>query len=172
HSAATAILSDMVAQRVPVDYPEGAFVAGLMHDVGRLLIAVGLPEEYDGVLQHHRLANQSTVESEMAVLGFAHPELSSEALASWKLPEPIQAAVREHHAPPETGPGAKLSLSSVVAAADVYVNSIGVSIVSGDVAQAGADAQAIQRLGLESTRLEDLLGEFQTEFESMTPFFR
>jgi HD-like signal output (HDOD) protein len=172
HSAATAILSDMVAQRVPVHYPEGAFVAGLMHDVGRLLIAVGLPEEYGGVLDHHRRENQSIAESELAVLGFAHPELSGEALACWNLPAPIQAAVREHHAPPETGPGGELPLSSVIAAADVYVNSIGVSVLPHGVTQSGADARAIQRLGLDSAHVEALLGEFQAEFESMTPYFR
>src|ERR1700688_441518 len=47
HSAATATLSDLLAQQLPVTYPEGAFVAGLLHDVGRLLLAVGLPEKYD-----------------------------------------------------------------------------------------------------------------------------
>jgi hypothetical protein len=43
HSAAVAILSDMLAQKLPVAYPEGAFVAGLLHDLGRLLIAIGQP---------------------------------------------------------------------------------------------------------------------------------
>jgi HD-like signal output (HDOD) protein len=172
HSAATAILSDMLAQRLPVHYPEGAFVAGLMHDVGRLLIACGLPEEYGRVVDHCRREKRSIAESEQAVLGFAHPELSAEALKFWKLPEPIQIAVREHHAPPETGPGTELPLSSIVAAADIYVNSTGVSILPRGMTQAGADAGAIQRLGLESASVEALLGEFHAEFETMTPFFR
>ena len=172
HSAATAILSDMVAQRVPVKYPEGAFVAGLMHDVGRLLIAVGLPNECGRVLDRQRRNQQSAVESELAVLGFAHPELSAQALEFWKLPKPIQTAVREHHAPPDAGPGGELPLSSVVAAAEIYVNSVGVSILPRGVTQSGADARAIGQLGLNTTRLEALLGEFHGEFESMTPFFR
>jgi len=43
HSAAVAILSDLLAQHLPVTYPEGAFVAGLFHDLGRLLIVLILP---------------------------------------------------------------------------------------------------------------------------------
>ena len=65
-----------------------------------------------------------------------------------------------------------MPLSGVVAAADVYVNSIGVSILPGDVMQAGAGAGPFERLGLDSARVDALLGEFQAEFESMTPYFR
>ena len=50
HSSAVAILSDLLSQRLTVDYAEGAFVAGLLHDVGRLLMALGLTEEYDRAL--------------------------------------------------------------------------------------------------------------------------
>ena len=42
--ASTAILSDLLAQRLEVAYPEGAFAAGLLHDVGRLILALALPD--------------------------------------------------------------------------------------------------------------------------------
>src|SRR5690348_13985394 len=45
HSLAVAVLSDLVALELPVRYPEGAFTAGLLHDVGKLLIALAMPEE-------------------------------------------------------------------------------------------------------------------------------
>ncbi len=54
HSIATAILSDQLAVRVGVCYPEGAFVAGLFHDLGKLMIAVGLPEESAGIYTAER----------------------------------------------------------------------------------------------------------------------
>jgi len=43
HSLAVAVLSDLIALDMPVPYPEGAFTAGLLHDVGKLLIAIGIP---------------------------------------------------------------------------------------------------------------------------------
>jgi HD-like signal output (HDOD) protein len=172
HSAATAILSDMLAQKLPVNYPEGAFVAGLMHDLGRLLIAVGLPEEHDRILDHHRGSDRPVTDSELTVLGFTHPEISAQALAVWKLPEPIQQAVRDHHAPPDENQSCELPLARVIGAADQYVHSTGVSILPHSGKGGRADLAALEQLGLDTIRLETLLGEFQTEFDAMTPFFR
>ena len=171
HSAATAMLSDMLAQHLPVNYPEGAFVAGLMHDVGRLLIAVGLPAEFDRIVAHQRAGKRPAVEAEDAILGFTHPELSAQALAIWKLPEPIQIAVRDHHNPPPAGPSNQLALSAVVNAADRFVHSTGISILEQNGA-ATVDPAALLALGLSEDRLERLLSQFEAEFEAMTPFFR
>ena len=99
HSSACAILSDLLAQRLTVNYAEGAFVAGLLHDVGRLLIALGLGEEYGRILQLHEAEGKPLFDCEVEVIGFTHPELSAEALVLWNLPEPIQNAVRYHHSP-------------------------------------------------------------------------
>ncbi len=172
HAAATAILSDMLAQRLPVNYPEGAFIAGLMHDLGRLLIAVGLPAEHDRIVAHQRAGNRSAAESEMAILGFSHPELSAEALAAWKLPEPIQVAVRDHHAVLALDHSNELPLSCIVGAADRFVNSTGISILGRGSENPRVDSSAMADLGLPKDRLDRLLNEFEVEFEAMTPFFR
>ncbi len=172
HSAATAMLSDMLAPRLPVQYPEGAFVAGLMHDVGRLLIAVGLPAECDRIVADQRSNRRSAAESELAILGFTHAELSAQALAVWKLPEPIQAAVRDHHAPPDTGRSGELPLGWILAAADQYVHSTGVSILPQPAGSAKPDLSPLMGLGLDKDRVQKLVDEFQIEFDAMTPFFR
>jgi HD-like signal output (HDOD) protein len=173
HSSATAILSDMVAQRLPVQYPEGAFVAGLLHDVGRQILALGLPGEYQRILEL-RESGRPYLECEQEILGFTHAELSAGALAFWNLPEPIQTAVRYHHAPAldhsSLKPG-EIALSAVVDAANQYVNSTGVSIMP----QAGAgsaDATALASLGIERDRMDDLLAEFEAEYNAMAQFFR
>jgi HD-like signal output (HDOD) protein len=171
HSAATAILGDLLAQRVPVHYPEGAFVAGLLHDTGRLLIAVGLSEEYEQVLALHQESRAPLLECEQQVLGFTHPELSLAALTFWNLPEPIQTAVRDHHlqgAPPN---GRELPLSLVVMAADQYVNSIGVSILSAPNQPPSGGFNALESLALQPGRLDKVLDDFAVEYEAMSPFF-
>ena len=168
HSAATAILSDMLAQRVPVNYPEGAFVAGLFHDVGRLLIAVALPDEYESILELH-YSGAPLLDCEQQVLGFTHPELSARALASWNLPQPIQAAVRHHHVPASAEGHGELPLSAILNAADRYVNSSGISIVADVSAEPRV---SLESLGLDQERGARLLEEFQAEYQSMSPFFR
>ncbi|MGD1091368.1 MAG: HDOD domain-containing protein [Bryobacteraceae bacterium] len=174
HSAATATLSDMLAQRLPVTYPEGAFVAGLLHDVGRLLIALGLNDQHDRIQRLSEKGELAPVDCEREVLGFTHPELSGEALGYWSLPDPIQTAVRFHHDPDGDDSKAKpgeIRLSRILDAANQYVNSIGVSILP--VANPReSDASLIESLGLEPERLERALAEFKAEFDTMSQFFR
>ncbi len=171
HSAACAILSDLLAQRLTVNYAEGAFVAGLLHDVGRLLIALGPVEDYDRIMEMHEVDGKPLPECEMEVMGYTHTELSAEALIFWNLPEPIQHAVRYHHSP-ESDPTARpneVSLSRVVDAANQYVNSMGVSILK--KCPDTADGTLVEGLGLSADKLEVLLVEFKTEFDAMSSFF-
>lgn len=173
HSSAAAILSDLLSQRLTVDYAEGAFVAGLLHDVGRLLIALGLTEEYGRILQMHESEGKPLLECELEVTGLTHPELSAEALAHWNLPEPIQNAVRFHHSTEldttRIGAGG-IRLSRVLDAANQYVNSMGVSILK-KTPDTG-DATLIERLGLPAEELQTVLADFKTEYEAMSMFFR
>jgi len=173
HAAATAMVCDLLVQIVPVQYPEGAFVAGLMHDVGRLLMAVGLPDDYERVLEHHRHQHQPISVSERALLGFTHAELSEIALAHWKLARPIQEAVREHHLPAQFAPGEPIPLGCIVSAADAYVDSLGISVLQGGEEQIEAiEAPPLEVLGVGPAALAALRDEFQGEFEAMRPFFR
>lgn len=165
HSAAVAVLSDLLAQRLPVDYPEGAFIAGLLHDSGRLLIALALPAEYDRVLALYGQGRLPLIACEQEILGFTHPELSADALEFWKLPDQVRMAVKDHHDPPQ-----KLALSSVVSAANQYANAQGVSILMKNTD--ALDASAIETLGLDEAKLRDVLAEFKTENEAMASYFR
>jgi HD-like signal output (HDOD) protein len=167
HAAASGVLSDLLAQRVRVDYAEGAFTSGLLHDLGQLLIALGLPEHYERITGPDRLA------SEREILGFTHAELSAAALAFWNLPQKIQNAVLYHHQPeedPEKTAGT-LTLSAVVAAANEAVNAAGVAIELG--AEPGrSDVEAVSALGLSQEETAAVLKDFRAEYNAMTKFFR
>lgn len=49
HSGATALMADTIADLLPVDLKDTAFLGGMMHDLGRVLVAVGLPDEYEKI---------------------------------------------------------------------------------------------------------------------------
>jgi HD-like signal output (HDOD) protein len=169
HSAAVALLSDHLAQHVAVQYPEGAFVAGLLHDVGRLLVAMALPDHYDAILRAYVQGGRTWVDCEIAVLGFGHAEMSGDVLAAWKLPGEIQTAAREHHLPAAESEG-DLRLGRLVDAANQYVNSTGESILA---QQRGdwADPAWIVSLGLSQDRLEQVLADFEAEHRAMSQFY-
>lgn len=126
HSIAVANLTALIAQNVRVAYPEGAFVAGLLHDVGKLAVAVSAPREYGEILAGCSAAERELHEVEMENWGFSHAAISQAVLAAWKLPEPIQVAVLYHHSP-EMDPSSNglMSLSHAIRVADSVVNTMG-----------------------------------------------
>jgi HD-like signal output (HDOD) protein len=172
HAVFVAVLSDLLAQRLPLDYPEGAFIAGLLHDVGHLLITVTYPAVATRLLERSGEGEVSSLRIERELLDFTHPELSAAALEVWNLPDPIRIAVREHHdlSGVRATPSRTIPLGAVIQAADEYVNSLGDSIVANPSSKA-PDTTAMQALGLLPAQLELLLEEFASESGVMAHFF-
>ena len=172
HSVAVAILADLVAQRQDVEYAEGAFAAGLFHDLGLLLVALGLPEEYKQLCLLYKQSPKWMPEYEIQVLGMTHVQLSAEALAVWNLPEPIQTAVRFVDTPdqdPTPAQDGEINLSRVLNVTDRYVRGIGTSINLFDGTP--EDGQlAIESLGLDD-QLPAVLSEFDQEFSAIKAYF-
>ena len=172
HSVGVGILADLLAQRLEVDYAEGAFVAGLFHDLGLLLVAIGLHDEYKQISLLCQQEQKWAHEYETQVLGMSHAELSAEALAQWNLPEQIQNAVRYHAAPdldPTPAAEGRVTLSRVLHAADCYVKATG-TFVSLFENSANDGMDALEHLGL-GERLPDILGEFENDFAAIKPYF-
>ncbi|HUA84059.1 MAG TPA: HDOD domain-containing protein [Bryobacteraceae bacterium] len=90
HSLATAILSDLLVQKAPAENPEWAFIAGLMHDVGLLLIATAFPEDVHMVSESEN--DCQLVEYEREMLGFTHFEIGARLLSRWNCPVIVQEA--------------------------------------------------------------------------------
>ena len=128
HSEHTATLCDIFCDHLGVRNPEAAYMAGLMHDIGKLVIAMADRDAPAEVLDFIRLAGRPMVEAERELLGISHPEISGMVAEQWHLPEAICDAVHRHHNPEaDDAPAAPLSL--VVAYADSVVNSIGLGLV-------------------------------------------
>ena len=172
HSVGVGILSDLLAQRLNVVYAEGAFAAGLFHDLGLLLVAIGMHDEYKQLTLLSQQSHRWEPEYEMQVLGMTHAELSAEALAQWNLPEEIQTAVR-YHGSPETDPtkveAGQITLSRVLNAADRYVKATGVFVSLFESPSEDPQA-ALEQLGL-GERLPVILGEFDAEFTAIKAYF-
>ncbi len=169
HSLAVAVLADQVALRATVPYPEGAFVAGLLHDVGKLLIAVSSPEQFARIHQNYKTVGDAAADCEEVILGVTHAEVSGAILEKWKLPIPIQEAAAWHHSPGHAN-GDALHLAHVIEAADRYVNSAGLGIPSYRHHPVSPFDDCDLKFGLKEQVLE-AAESFQTEFEAVRAFF-
>jgi putative nucleotidyltransferase with HDIG domain len=99
HSLCCGLTARLLGLRCGVSEAEGLLAAGLLHDIGQLVILDKLPEMGRQMHQRARdgVAALYTVERE--VLGFDHADVGGELLRQWRLPEEIWQAVRDHHAP-------------------------------------------------------------------------
>jgi HD-like signal output (HDOD) protein len=95
HSLITAAAAQTLAEHADaaVD-PEEAFVAGLLHDVGHLILAAAVPDEYGELLDGE---GGDIVAREKAALGMAHTQVAQKIMHHWKLPAPLCDAARFHH---------------------------------------------------------------------------
>ncbi len=101
HCWMTGVVASRVAQaeRKDTRMRDQCFLAGLLHDVGQLILATGLPEEYMKVLQIAKDQNQSVGQAEREHFGATHADVGAYLLGLWGLPNPIIEAVAMHHSP-------------------------------------------------------------------------
>jgi len=104
HSQAVAHSAKKIAELLDGD-PETArhaFTAGLLHDIGKLALALNFEEEYQGALKLAQKNNLVPWEVEQDVFGATHAEAGAYLLSVWGLPQQIVDAVASHHAPPRS----------------------------------------------------------------------
>ena len=102
-----------------------AFTAGLLHDVGRIVLASNLPKEYSAIIDSARRNQRPLHEEETLVLKVSHAELSAYLLGLWGLPVEIVEAAGGHHAPGQTVYANEFSLLAAVHAANVFAHGSG-----------------------------------------------
>jgi HD-like signal output (HDOD) protein len=104
HSWNTGLIAKRLARLERLDYQQTdlAFTAGLLHDAGKLVLASGLPNQYQAVLRLQQQRPVPVWELEREVLGAGHAEVGAYLLALWALPDPLVEALAWHHRPSES----------------------------------------------------------------------
>lgn len=120
HAFATATCARAIAGAQGLD-AEAAFTAGLIHDLGRLVLLIHFPDAYRCVSESARVNGIFLAEAERRVLGIDHAEVGYELALRWRLPESISVAVRDHH---QTVEASAKSLADAVHVADALVHGL------------------------------------------------
>ncbi|MCX7179091.1 MAG: HDOD domain-containing protein [Proteobacteria bacterium] len=98
HSLGVATCARVIAEENQYN-AEVAFTAGLLHDIGQLLLFAVAPKSFEQVLMRRQRLDETIIEAEQAVFGFDHAIAGGELIKKWRLPNDIADGILGHHDP-------------------------------------------------------------------------
>ncbi|MBU0718427.1 MAG: HDOD domain-containing protein, partial [Planctomycetes bacterium] len=153
HSVGVAVASAQLAQKLRLANVNLAFTAGLLHDIGKVILNEYVAEGFAEIVRRVSSEGVSFSEAEREVLGCSHVEVGGMIAETWDLPEPIVQAIRYHLEPGQLEPS--VPLVDTVHLANCVCLLIGVGLGE-DGLHYRADKHAMQRCRLRETDLQEL----------------
>jgi HD-like signal output (HDOD) protein len=97
HSFGCALYSRLIAKKLGYPGKEQAYLAGLLHDIGEVIIALHLYQEFEKVVTLVKDQGKTFFQAEEEVLGINHTDLGSWLVDRWKLPSALSSVITYHH---------------------------------------------------------------------------
>jgi putative nucleotidyltransferase with HDIG domain len=127
---------------------EDAFIGGMLHDVGKLILATRLPKEMDELAAAAKQRRRPLHELEREVLGVTHAEVGAYLLGLWGLPAAIVEAVAQHHSVEQVAPRTFDVLAAVYVADAIAENCLAAIGHNGDEVYEPLDLELVTALGV------------------------
>ena len=161
HSLAAARVAEAVANRMKLANPEELAAAGLLHDIGKVVVAQKLPIEHARIRRLIAGRGCLQLEAEREVLGATHGDVARWLLERWHLPERLVAPIAGHHEFDPDGPWA--DRVAVIDFADVTCRALGLGY-PGDSLIPALHPDAWEILHLTREDVEVIVGRVQAEW--------
>lgn len=162
HAIATGVCASLIAKRIDIN-PESAFMAGLLHDIGRLVLVTGFPNQYQTVMNYRTEHDCTLLEAERAILSCDHAAVGYALAEHWRFPAAIQMAVAGHHAPDKQWSG---GLTNLVHVADAMVHALDFSADENDLVPS-LSPNAWNSLSLDRAVVLQVLAETESQVNEM-----
>ncbi|EMR12296.1 hypothetical protein MPL1_10978 [Methylophaga lonarensis MPL] len=165
HSLACAMTARQLANACGQRGTERLFTAGLLHNIGSLVMYQSLPELAREAISSARFGNETIFQAEQRIIGFDHSEVGEALALAWRLPESLVDTIRHHHYPAEAKTAA-LDVA-IVHVADVMVSAVPFGH-AGDAHVPPLDPNAWQLLGLDLNIVPQILTQISLQLDSLT----
>jgi HD-like signal output (HDOD) protein len=162
HNIACALASKIISSHLNIGCPDSIFVSGLLHDIGRLVISINIPDKFNEIFLLAQMNNSQLLVAENKILGFGHDEVGGELLRRWELPEIHIETVRFHHSP------AKTPLFAKEASIVCIANSLADMLVlgsSGEMQESKIEREPLEILGVSEETILDFTKEIKEQYE-------
>lgn len=120
HSVAVALVTQKFAEQTKLCEPEEAFTAGLLHDIGKVILVQYFPEEFSQIWQEQQESGCSSLEAEKKIIEISHSQIAARVARKWLLPDSLLDVLRCHHDVSKKQENRDLTL--LVHGADIVVN--------------------------------------------------
>ena len=162
HSVTCGVTARILAGLRREPNPERFFVAGILHDIGRIILYTKNPDQARESLLLAKSREKLLYEAEMEVMGFTHASVGGLLLEFWKLPSSLEEMVMYHHNP---GGASRFPVdAAVIHVADVIAHTL-YHGSSGERFVPPLNTEAWDRLGLSPTILGATLDDVEHQFE-------
>ncbi|MGA2332746.1 MAG: HDOD domain-containing protein [Syntrophales bacterium] len=163
HSMGCAAAARIIAQKKGLREPEEAYVAGLIHDIGKVVMALEFTKAYEGALAFAETEHISIMQAEKKFFADNHAPLGGVLSERWRFPKKLTEAIQYHHQPRSA---VLFPLeTAIVHLADILTKARGLGF-SGDQIVPIVDDAAFDRLELSEEDIIDVFQELEGSIEA------
>lgn len=151
-----AITSRVVAKRSRFPKADQAYTAGLLRDIGKVILDHYMSEQYEEIVKEVNRSEKSFVEVEQQVLGFDHGQVGARIAEKWHLPVELVEAIECHHTPELAKVNPKMT--AMVHIADGIVMMMGLHLGIDGMSYCFSD-DAMTLLNLDEQSIQEIMSE-------------
>ncbi len=169
----TAVLAARFAEHLAPRCREEAFIAGLLADIGVVVMLKGLPDRYKRIAREYApLRGDNIVDRERGEFGLTHADVSALLLERWMLPPAVVEVVRQHHTdgPSDSSADGSQPVAQIVNGAQLIAKLLCEDPRKNAVLD--ACATAMDQVGLEVAALPGILGEVEAAIRELADLLR
>jgi len=167
HSLGCATACGIIAKMRQIKNPEEVSTAGLIHDLGKIVLRSELPDEYEAIVREARKEGLYMRQVEKKRLGVGHGEIGGMLARQWNLPERLVFPIEFHHKP-ELAPEYK-EIAAIVHFSDILIRAVGFGY-GGDPWVPGLDHAAWERIKLSKSQMREVIAELDEKLIELQDF--
>lgn len=166
HSIACALFAEALMASLSIENAPKAFCAGLLHDVGKIILDIVRPDEYAVALKLAQEEPRSLIDIEKQVIGNTHCDVGREVLVHWKLPHLYEECVWCHHTPVKILDDEQYQISGIVHIANILAHMVYAG-ASGNNHPQKITSPLLRRFGLNPDMLDALIEKVPRQIDAI-----